>query len=221
MAGKKIAVKNIRGAVERGRAREAVGLHPLAQTLDAVADEGAKLVSVEREALPQGVTVTVTHDDGATADNAVNTLIELSRFRSRSATCRIWRFDSTAPAATLPARSTTILVRHSNLDLSWPASGSQVGAPRRGGSMRWGELDASLIEALTTGSTSRAIGNCSDLSTRNSRYDGTDRPYSHSSMCASPCSTRHSPARSGDSIRISIQTMKITQYGFQRPNPRL
>ena len=80
MAGKKIAVKNIRGAVERGRAREAVGLHPLAQTLDAVADEGAKLVSVEREALPQGVTVTVTHDDGATADNAVNTLIELSRF---------------------------------------------------------------------------------------------------------------------------------------------
>ena len=112
MAGKEIAVKKIRGAVQRGRAREALGLHPLAQTLGAVADEGAKLVSVEREALPQGVKATVTHDDGATADNAVNTLIELSRFRSRSATRRTWRFNSTAPAAMLPARSTTILVRH-------------------------------------------------------------------------------------------------------------
>lgn len=35
-----------------------------------------KLASVEREALPQGVTATVTRNDGATADDAVNTLIE-------------------------------------------------------------------------------------------------------------------------------------------------
>ena len=77
-----------------------------------------------------------------------------------------------------------------------------------------------LIEALMTGSMSRAIGNCSDVSTkRNSRYDGTDRPYSPASMCASPSSTRHSTARSGDFIRISNQTMKITQQGFQRRTP--
>ena len=36
----------------------------------------AKLASIEREALPQGVTVTVTRNDGATADDAVNTLVE-------------------------------------------------------------------------------------------------------------------------------------------------
>ena len=36
----------------------------------------AKLHAVEREALPQGMTVTVTRDDGAMADDAVNTLIE-------------------------------------------------------------------------------------------------------------------------------------------------
>lgn len=35
-----------------------------------------KLQSVEREALPQGVTLAVTRNDGATADDAVNTLIE-------------------------------------------------------------------------------------------------------------------------------------------------
>jgi multidrug efflux pump subunit AcrB len=36
----------------------------------------AKLKEVERAALPQGMTLTVTRDDGATADDAVNTLIE-------------------------------------------------------------------------------------------------------------------------------------------------
>ena len=35
-----------------------------------------KLQSVEREALPQGVTLAVTRNDGATANDAVNTLIE-------------------------------------------------------------------------------------------------------------------------------------------------
>ncbi|HUI21866.1 MAG TPA: efflux RND transporter permease subunit [Methylocella sp.] len=36
----------------------------------------AKLQTLEREALPQGVSLTVTRDDGATANDAVNTLIE-------------------------------------------------------------------------------------------------------------------------------------------------
>jgi multidrug efflux pump subunit AcrB len=36
----------------------------------------AKLQSVRHQALPQGMTMTVTRDDGATADDAVNTLIE-------------------------------------------------------------------------------------------------------------------------------------------------